>query len=93
MEEDAFGGPCYRNEEIVILSVQVSTKVPGEQKENKKAKKDDKAKKEDKAAKKEAAPKASWKNVEDSQPFVQSHVRPMFYYLCLQAPPAGVVFL
>ena len=68
----------------MVLSIQVSTKDASAKPEEKK---------DAKADKKPAKDKVSWKNVEDSEVYIQSHVLPLFYFLVLQSPPAGVVFV
>ena len=89
LEEDAFGGPTYREGNIVILSAKVESK-PQE-----KAAKKEKSKAGDKKGKasKEKKPTASWKGVENQDLYKESHIIPLFYHICLQAPPKGIVFL
>ena len=88
LEEDAFGGPVYREGNIVILSSKVESK-PLE-KESKPAKK---GKKSDKSPERSKKHSASWKPVDNAQDYAQSHIVPLFYHLCLQSPPKGVVFV
>ena len=90
IEEDAFGGPVYRDGDIVLLSSKVEHK-PLE-KASKPAK-PAKGKAEKAPAKSKKSSSAAWKAVENPEGYTDSHVRPLFYYLCLQSPPKGVVFL
>ena len=89
LEEDAFGGPVYREGNIVLLSSKVESK-PLE----KPAKPAKPAKgKTEKASKAKKTLSVAWKSVDNPQGYVESHIVPLFYYLCLQSPPTGVVFL
>ena len=88
LEEDAFGGPVYREGNIVLLSSKVESK-PLEKLSNA-AKKE---KKSDKSPEKPKKSSVSWKLVDDAQSYADSHIIPLFYYLCLQNPPKGIVFL
>lgn len=90
IEEDAFGGPVYRDGDIVLLSSKVEHK-PLE-KAGKPAK-PAKGKEEKAPAKSKKSSSAAWKATENPETYTDSHVRPLFYYLCLQNPPKGVVFL
>lgn len=85
IEEDAFGGPVYRDGDIVLLSSKV------EHKPLEKASKPAKGKEEKAPAKSKKS--SAWKAAENPEGYADSHVRPLFYYLCLQSPPKGVVFL
>jgi hypothetical protein len=84
----------------------VSSQAAETKKEEKKdAKKDAKKEKAGKEEKKGAEAKEEvveevveevskgWSAVENSDSYLESHVRPLFYYLCLQSPPKGIVFL
>lgn len=99
IEEDTFGGPCYRDGEVVFLSFEVSSQTLEAKKESKADAKKDKADaKNDKAEKKEPVEEVveaskAWVGVENSEAYLESHIRPLFYYLCIQAAPSGVVFL
>jgi hypothetical protein len=93
LEEDAFGGPVYRGDELVFLSIQVSSKGP-ETKPKKATAKSKSKKGKEKLDKAEVSkPVANWKAVEDSSSFIGSHIVPLFYHICLQSPPKGIVFL
>ena len=106
LEEDAFGGPCYRYGDVVVLSCDVSSQAAETKKEEKKDAKKEKAEKEEKKGAEEQEETAKevveeaveevskgWSAVENSASYLESHVRPLFYYLCLQSPPKGIVFL
>ena len=85
LEEDAFGGPVYRDDDVVVLSSKIESKPIA------KAAKATKGKGDKKTSK--SSPKGAWKTVDKSGEIVKSHIIPLFYLLCLQEPPKGVVFL
>ena len=94
LEEDAFGGPIYHHDQFMVISNTVSTKKVEKEEPKKEEPKKEGAKKEKKGApspKKTASEK--WAAVENADTLLQSHVLPLFYYLCLTKPPKDVVFL
>ena len=87
IEEDAFGGPLYRDGDIVLQNAKVETKPKG--KATKAAK--GKEKKEISKAKKSSS--NTWKTVDNTQEYIDSHITPLFYYLCIQNPPTGEILI
>jgi len=96
VEEDAFSGPVYHHGSIIVLSNDVSVKAKAKAAEKKKPA-EKKGKKDAKKAAQKAPPKAAaketWKTVDNTEELLQTHILPLFYYLCLTNPPKNVVFL
>jgi hypothetical protein len=99
LEEDAFGGPVYRGEELVFLSTDISSKpieaAPKKVKAAPKGKSDKKGKGKEKSKveEKKETVNISWNPVENPESLQETRLLPLFYHLCLQSPPNGIVFL